>query len=114
MLKFISKNNLENNFRFFSFEIRQTTLKFPNSLYLSRLCACGILIQPKKRCLKYFFFKCIGIEMKIITEIGKLTCMVNVHSLKEHHVNKIYRECDVNLFIERLALFCKNRKILRS
>lgn len=114
MLKFISKNNLENNFRFFSFEIRQTTLKFPNSLYLSRLCACGILIQPKKKVLEIIFFKCIGIEMKIITEIGKLTRMVNVHSLKEHHVNKIYRECDVNLFIERLALFCKKKKILRS
>lgn len=57
MLKFISKNNLENNFRFFSFEIRQTTLKFPNSLYLSRLCACGILIQPKKKVLEIIFLK---------------------------------------------------------
>lgn len=48
--------------------------------------------------------------MKIITKIGKLTRMVNVHSLNEHHVNKIYRECDVNLFIERLALFCKKER----
>lgn len=37
------------------------TLEFANSLYLSRLCACGNLIQPKKL-LEILFFKCMGIE----------------------------------------------------
>lgn len=48
--------------------------------------------------------------MKIITKIGKVTRMVNVQSLNEHHVNKIYRECDVNLFIERLAVVLYKEK----
>lgn len=52
--------------------------------------------------------------MKIIMKIGKLIYMVNVYYLNEYYVNKIYRECDVNFFIEWLVLFCKNKKILCS
>lgn len=52
--------------------------------------------------------------MKIIMEIGKLICMVNVYFLKEYYVNKIYRECDVNFYIEWLVLFCKKKEILCS
>lgn len=46
------------------------TLKFANSLYSSRLCACGILIQPKKL-LEIFFKKCMGIENENYNENRK-------------------------------------------
>lgn len=47
------------------------TLKFANSLYLSRLCACVlILIQPEKL-LEIFFKKCMGIENENYNENRK-------------------------------------------
>lgn len=48
------------------------TLEFANSLYLSRLCACGILTQPKKM-LEIFFKKCMGIENENYNENRKPT-----------------------------------------